>query len=30
VLEARKNEQHHDDASKEVMAPAGVTLVCIT
>jgi hypothetical protein len=30
VLEAGKNEQRHDDASKEVTAPAGVALVCIT
>jgi hypothetical protein len=30
VLEAGKNEQRQDDASKEVMAPAGVAVVCIT
>jgi hypothetical protein len=29
VLEAGKNEQRHDDASKEVTAPAGVALVRI-
>jgi hypothetical protein len=30
MLEAGKNEQCHDDASKEVMAPAGVAIVRIT
>jgi hypothetical protein len=30
VLEAGKNEQRHDDASKEVTTPVGVALVCIT
>jgi hypothetical protein len=27
VFEAGKNEQHHDDASKEVMAPVGIAIV---
>jgi hypothetical protein len=27
VLEAEKHGQHHDDASKKVMAPAGVAVV---
>jgi hypothetical protein len=30
MLEAGKNKQCHDDASKEVTAPAGVTVVRIT
>jgi hypothetical protein len=31
MLEAgKKNNQHHDDASKEVTAPAGVAIICIT
>jgi hypothetical protein len=30
VLEAGKNEQRQDNASKEVTAPSGVTIVCIT
>jgi hypothetical protein len=27
VVEAGKNEQRHDDASKEVTAPAGIAVV---
>jgi hypothetical protein len=30
VLKARKNEQCHDDASKEVTTPAGVAVIHIT
>jgi hypothetical protein len=30
LVEAGKNEQRHDDASKEVTAPAGVAVVRIT
>jgi hypothetical protein len=30
LVEAGKNKQRHDDASKEVMVPAGIAIVRIT